>query len=148
MKSHQWDKLKIAFRHNNSKTSSLTGTHLDEPLSQQINSLSHGRVIFREKLDDMFWRATCLKIPAETTWLLINKCLFNKTYITFTWECRHLRFEGAEDSRLHDVIPAGEFLQASFLDFPIIFSFTVTILLKYTVMQMLLKWFIYLGNNK
>lgn len=42
----------------------LVPTHLDEPLCQQVDSLSHSRVVFREKLDDMFWRATCLEIPA------------------------------------------------------------------------------------
>ena len=42
---------------------SLLPTHLDEPLCQQINSLSHSRVVLREELDDMFWRATCLEIP-------------------------------------------------------------------------------------
>lgn len=51
----------------------LLHTHLDEPLCQQINCLSHSRVVFREKLDDMFWRTTCLEIPArETSFLLSN----------------------------------------------------------------------------
>lgn len=34
-------------------------THLNEPLSQQVNSLSHSRVIIRKTLDDKFWRTTC-----------------------------------------------------------------------------------------
>lgn len=38
---------------------------------------------------------------------------------------RGLRFEGVEDSRFHDVIPAGELLKALFLDFSIIFSFHI-----------------------
>lgn len=40
-------------------------THLDEPLGQQIDGLSHGWVVFREKLNDVFWRTTCLEIPAR-----------------------------------------------------------------------------------
>lgn len=43
----------------------LPRTHLDEPLCQQVDGLSHSGVVFREKLDDVFWRATCLEIPAR-----------------------------------------------------------------------------------
>lgn len=42
-------------------------THLNEPLCQQINSLCDSRVVLREKLDDVFWRAACLEIPATKT---------------------------------------------------------------------------------
>lgn len=43
-----------------------------------------------------------------------------------------LHFEGVEDGGLHDVIPAGEFLQTSFLGFPIILPVPI-ILLKDTL---------------
>lgn len=55
--------LKV-LKQNDNELGSLLQTHLDEPLSQQINSLCHSRVVFREKLDDMLWRTTCLEIPA------------------------------------------------------------------------------------
>lgn len=40
-----------------------TRTHLDEPLSQQVDRLGHGRVVLREQLDDVFWWTTSLEIP-------------------------------------------------------------------------------------
>lgn len=56
---------------------SLLPTHLDEPLCQQIDGLSHSRVVFREKLDDVFWRATCLEIPARKTGFLSSNALYD-----------------------------------------------------------------------
>lgn len=113
-------------------------THLDEPLCQQVDGLRHSRVVFREKLDDVFWRSACLEIPAFTeqkVFFILHeevfkpnkktifcKCLFNS--------CEH--FEGVEDCRLHDVVSAGEFLQTILLDFSIIFSFDVSVLLENT----------------
>ena len=44
---------------------SLVLTHLDEPLCQQVHGLSHRRVVFGEKLDDVFWRATGQEIPVR-----------------------------------------------------------------------------------
>lgn len=43
----------------------LPFTHLNEPLCQQINGLSHSRVVVRKQLDDQFWRTTCFKIAAR-----------------------------------------------------------------------------------
>lgn len=43
----------------------LLFTHLNEPLCQQINGLSHSGVVVRKKLDYEFWRSTCIKIPAK-----------------------------------------------------------------------------------
>lgn len=71
--------------------------------------------------------------------------VFMKAFITVTWEYRCLRFEGVEDGRLHDVIPTGEFLEASFLDIPIIFSFTIAILLQ---RHIFLKLLFCLGNKQ
>lgn len=45
--------------------SSLLFTHLNEPLSQQIYSLGHGRVVVGKLLDDKFWRTTRFKIPVR-----------------------------------------------------------------------------------
>lgn len=39
-----------------------------------------------------------------------------------------LHFKGVEDGGLHDVIPAGEFLQTSFLGFPIILPIPIILL--------------------
>lgn len=41
-----------------------------------------------------------------------------------------LRFECVEDCGLHDVVSAGEFLQAVLLGLPVIFSFNIIIILK------------------
>lgn len=43
----------------------LPFTHLNEPLCQQINGLSHSGVVVRKQLDDEFWRTTCFKIAAR-----------------------------------------------------------------------------------
>lgn len=50
-----------------------------------------------------------------------------------------LRFEGVEDCRLHDIVPAGEFLQTILLGFPIIFSFNVIIVLKNRVIYAMVR---------
>ena len=62
--------------------------------------------------------------------VLILQRLVLEGCIMFVWGDRCLRFEGVEDCRLHDVVPAGEFLQTILLDFPIIFSFNISVLLK------------------
>ena len=53
------------FPENSAGPCSLTPTHLDEPLCQQVDGLSHSRVVFREKRDDVFWRASGLEISEK-----------------------------------------------------------------------------------
>lgn len=40
-------------------------TCLNEPFCQQIYSLCHCCIVFRKKLDDILWRASCLEISDE-----------------------------------------------------------------------------------
>lgn len=40
-------------------------TRLNEPLCQQVHRLCHCSVVFRQKLDNILWRTSCLEIPDE-----------------------------------------------------------------------------------
>lgn len=44
----------------------LSGTCLNEPLSQQVHSLGHRCIVLRQELDDIFWRPSCLEIPGKS----------------------------------------------------------------------------------
>lgn len=55
-----------------SRKSHDLSTHLNEPLRQQIDSLSHSRVVLRKQLDDEFWRTTNFKIPSRHKNILLN----------------------------------------------------------------------------
>lgn len=123
-------------------------THLNEPLCQQINSLSHGRVVLRKTLDDKFWRTTCFKISARQKKTPLNtfqeaiyiardhkhRIYFLTINIPFTLfiKDRGLHFKGVEDGWLHNVISAGETLQTILLGNSIVCFYIILLMTMHT----------------
>lgn len=60
-------------------------THLDEPLCQQVNGLSHSRVIIRKTLNDKFWRTACKEIPARAMGFLLSNVLLVLLYWLYSF---------------------------------------------------------------